>query len=105
MTRTAWHARIQRIKRLVSTYLRMWRARLSADRRGLALVYHGVVEDAATEDRLVPVVTAAALAEHARCMKRWFVPVHASRLPEAARARRRGARLPIAATFDDDLRS
>jgi peptidoglycan/xylan/chitin deacetylase (PgdA/CDA1 family) len=105
VTRFAWRNGIRRIKRRCGASTRIWRARLSGDRLGIVLVYHDVVESVGAGERLVPVVTTKTLAAHADCLRRMFRPVSASELPDAARSRRRGGRIPVAVTFDDDLRT
>jgi peptidoglycan/xylan/chitin deacetylase (PgdA/CDA1 family) len=81
-------------------------ARRSARRVGLALVYHRI-GDPAGDPRyeLVPALGTRlfeAQLDHLRSRYRIVPP---SRLLEAARARRPGARFPVAITFDDDLLS
>ena len=80
--------------------------KLSARRAGLALMYHGVgprTGDPAAE--LVPDHGAALFEAQIRHLARRYDPVTASALPEAIARRRRGDRVPVAVTFDDDLRS
>jgi peptidoglycan/xylan/chitin deacetylase (PgdA/CDA1 family) len=84
--------------------LRLWRRRLSAQRAGLAIVYHASeapAGDPATE--LVASHGPNRLAAQLRHVARHYRPVPASELAEAARRRRRGQRFPVAVTFDDDL--
>ena len=79
--------------------------RLSSRRIGLALVYHRVAEvpgDARYE--LVPAVSRAALQAQLAHLVRHYAPVRASELMAAVRARAPGQRIPVAVTFDDDLR-
>jgi peptidoglycan/xylan/chitin deacetylase (PgdA/CDA1 family) len=82
------------------------RLRVSDAPRGLVLVYHAVAErtgDRATE--IVPPHAADLLAEHVRHLERHFRIVATSEILEAASARGRGDRPPVAITFDDDLPS
>jgi peptidoglycan/xylan/chitin deacetylase (PgdA/CDA1 family) len=53
----------------------------------------------------VPALPAETLALHVHTLKRRYRIVPAAELLQAAARRRRGGRLPIAITFDDDLRS
>lgn len=81
-------------------------ARLSDRRVGLVLVYHGVAGgtgDARTE--IVPAIGAGALDRHVRHLRRRYLLVPPSAIPEAVATRRRGQRVPVALTFDDDLAS
>jgi len=83
-----------------------WLARLSDRRVGLVLVYHGVADetgDARTE--IVPAIGAGALERHVRHLRRRYRLVPPASIPEAVAARRRGRRIPVALTFDDDLTS
>ena len=82
------------------------RLRVSDAPRGLVLVYHAVADrtgDRATE--IVPPHAADLLAEHVRHLKRHFRIVESAAILEAAAARGRGDRPPVAITFDDDLPS
>jgi peptidoglycan/xylan/chitin deacetylase (PgdA/CDA1 family) len=54
---------------------------------------------------VVPGITVAALERHLRHLRREYDLVHASQLFGAMLARRRGGRVPLAVTFDDDLAS
>lgn len=81
-------------------------SRLSSRKAGLALVYHGLA--LSPGDPSQEIMAPHGLQEFAaqlRLLKRRYRIVRASELPEAVRSRRRGARLPIALTFDDDLAS
>jgi peptidoglycan/xylan/chitin deacetylase (PgdA/CDA1 family) len=81
-------------------------ARLSGRKAGLALVYHSV--DHATGDprrELVPPHGAELFRAQIRHLRRTYRVVHASEVVQAAAARRRGQRFPVAITFDDDLPS
>jgi peptidoglycan/xylan/chitin deacetylase (PgdA/CDA1 family) len=83
-----------------------WLARRSAKRVGLALVYHRI-GDPAGDPRyeLVPALGTRLFEAQLRHLRSTYRIVAPSRLLEAARARRRGARFPVAITFDDDLLS
>src|SRR5215210_6123662 len=81
-----------------------WRLRLSTRRVGLALLYHRV--DIARGDprrELLPALDARRFAAHVRHLKRRYRLVRASELLAATAERRRGERIPVAITFDDDL--
>ena len=83
-----------------------WSARLSARACGLALLYHGVAEAAGNPDEeILPAQAATTLEAHVRHLRRHYRLVPPSELLEATRSRRRGQRIPVALTFDDDLRS
>jgi peptidoglycan/xylan/chitin deacetylase (PgdA/CDA1 family) len=82
-----------------------WRARLSSRKVGGALVYHGVHRDGARELPAGDVVDARTLEAHLRHVRSSYRIVTAAELPCAVASRRRGQRIPIAVTFDDDLRS
>lgn len=82
-----------------------WRARLSARACGLALLYHGVAEATGDPDEILPAQAATTLEAQVRHLRRHYRLVPASELLEATRSRRRGQRIPVALTFDDDLRS
>lgn len=81
-------------------------SRLSNRRVGLVLVYHAVAErngDSARE--LVPAHGADVLEDQLRRLVSRYRVVRAVDLLDAVRDRRRGDRLPVAVTFDDDLAS
>jgi peptidoglycan/xylan/chitin deacetylase (PgdA/CDA1 family) len=81
-----------------------WRLRLSTRRVGLAVLYHRV--DIARGDprrELLPALDTRRFAAHMRHLKRRYRLVRASELLAATAERRRGERIPIAITFDDDL--
>jgi peptidoglycan/xylan/chitin deacetylase (PgdA/CDA1 family) len=82
------------------------RARWSARRRGLVLVYHRIDDEPGDpRSELVPAVSVEQLAEQLRHLRRRYRLVRVSELPAAISRRRIGQRLPIALTFDDDLPS
>jgi peptidoglycan/xylan/chitin deacetylase (PgdA/CDA1 family) len=81
-------------------------ARWSSRRVGLALVYHKLGDT--QEDReghLVAALGAELFERQMRHLKAHYRPVPASGLLDAVRERRRGESIPVAVTFDDDLRS
>src|SRR5215211_25860 len=81
-------------------------SRWSRRRIGLALVYHRIGDP--QEDRkghLVAALGTELFEAQLRQLKRRYRLVPAEDLASAVAARRRGQRLPIAITFDDDLRS
>ena len=81
-------------------------ARLSSRRVGLAFVYHAV--DHSTGDpkrQLVAPHGTGLFNAQVRHLKRAYRVVPASELVRAVAERRRGQRLPVAITFDDDLAS
>jgi peptidoglycan/xylan/chitin deacetylase (PgdA/CDA1 family) len=78
-------------------------ARRLAPGRGLALVYHRLAPlpgDPASE--LLPAIAVSDFERQLRHLRRHYRPVSAAALPAAASDHRRGARLPVAVTFDDD---
>jgi peptidoglycan/xylan/chitin deacetylase (PgdA/CDA1 family) len=78
--------------------------RLTARKAGVALMYHSVQERAGDPGReLVPPHAASLFERQIRHVQRNYRIVSADRLLDAARARRRGERFPLAITFDDDL--
>ena len=78
--------------------------RLSSRRVGMALVYHRVAERAGdSSHELVPAVARAAFESQLRFLLRHYSVVLASDLMPAIAARKRGQRIPVAVTFDDDL--
>ena len=87
-------------------FLERWLARASGRRVGVVLVYHGIAP--ATGDRrteIVPPVGRATFEWHVRHLARKYAIVAPSAIPTAVAQRRRGARIPVALTFDDDLAS
>ncbi len=78
--------------------------RLTARKAGVALVYHRVGPRPGDRAReLVPFHEGQLFEGQVRHLVRYYDVVPATRLLEAARARRRGQRFPVAITFDDDL--
>jgi peptidoglycan/xylan/chitin deacetylase (PgdA/CDA1 family) len=81
-------------------------ARLLGRKTGLALVYHTVGHTTGDPQReLVPPHGANLFEEQVRHVRRAYRIVPASELAAAASARRRGHKLPVAITFDDDVPS
>ena len=96
---------VNRLGRTVSLPA-LWALRLSKRRTGIALGYHRIGDPQGDpESELVPNLGTALFASHLRHLRRHYLPVPASRLREAVDARRRGQRIPVAVTFDDDLAS
>ena len=87
------------IGRLVALLLR-----LSARPVGVALMYHAVAERGGDPDReLVPPHSRALFEAQLRHLRGAYRLVPASRLLDEVAHRRRGQRIPVAITFDDDL--
>ena len=85
---------------------RLTHTRLSARRVGAALVYHRIGDrQQGRDDHLVAALGARLFEAQLEHVARHYSPVPASGLLDAVRARRRGERIPVAITFDDDLRS
>jgi O-antigen/teichoic acid export membrane protein/peptidoglycan/xylan/chitin deacetylase (PgdA/CDA1 family) len=83
-----------------------WLLRLSGLRAGAAIAWHRVGDPAGDPAReLMPALGTDVFAAQLRHLRRLYRVVPARELPEAARARRRGQRFPVALTFDDDLAS
>ena len=80
------------------------RHRAAGRRRALAIAYHGIGEtnDPGPLDLNLGVER---FDQQVRYLKEHYELVRASDLLPAARARRRGGRIPVAITFDDDLHS
>jgi peptidoglycan/xylan/chitin deacetylase (PgdA/CDA1 family) len=73
---------------------------------GLSVVYHGVAaQNGDVRRELTPAHGEALFESQLRFLKDSYRVVRASDLPDAVTLRRRGERLPVAITFDDDLRS
>lgn len=82
------------------------RARMSGRRLGLVLCYHRIESRAGDpESELVPAIARPMFARQLRLLTRRYRLVPASELLAAVEARRRGRRLPVAITFDDDLQT
>jgi peptidoglycan/xylan/chitin deacetylase (PgdA/CDA1 family) len=80
--------------------------RLTARRVGLAFVYHAVGQSTGNPAReLVPPHGIGLFEAQLRHLKRAYRVVPASELLLAVQSRRRGQRIPVAITFDDDLKS
>jgi glycosyltransferase involved in cell wall biosynthesis/peptidoglycan/xylan/chitin deacetylase (PgdA/CDA1 family) len=82
-----------------------WRLRASPTPVAGALVYHETFRASPSGEQIVPGITAAALERHLRHLRRSYELVAPSELHSAMLARRRGRRIPVALTFDDDLAS
>jgi peptidoglycan/xylan/chitin deacetylase (PgdA/CDA1 family) len=75
----------------------------SSRRLGLVVLYHRIEPQPGDPVReLVPAVGAAAFARELRWLRRLFRVVPAAGILDAAAARRRGGRIPVAVTFDDE---
>ena len=86
--------------------LLLYPLRLSGRRLGLAVMYHSVAERTGDPAReLVPPHGIGLFEAQLRHLSAHFRLVPASGLLAAVGKRRRGERLPVAVTFDDDLRS
>jgi peptidoglycan/xylan/chitin deacetylase (PgdA/CDA1 family) len=73
---------------------------------GVALCFHRVAETPGDRDReLVPAFALTDLHELASLLAARYAPVAASALATVVAGRRRGSKLPVAVTFDDDLAS
>jgi peptidoglycan/xylan/chitin deacetylase (PgdA/CDA1 family) len=73
---------------------------------GLVIVFHEIAERTGDPAReLVPAHGSDLFEQHLQLFRRWFRLVKASDVRAAALSRRRGEPIPLAITFDDDLRS
>lgn len=94
------------VVRHVLASLRLSHARLSSRRVGIALVYHRLAaEEGDPEQELVPAIAVATFRRQLRHLSRRYKVVRTSDLFDAVASRRRGDRVPVAITFDDDLLS
>jgi peptidoglycan/xylan/chitin deacetylase (PgdA/CDA1 family) len=85
-------------------WLLRWAVRLSRRRVGLVVYYHRVGDPPGDEDReLLPSTGAAAFRSQIRHLRRHYDVVLLSGLADAMEERKRGARIPAAVTFDDDI--
>lgn len=83
--------------------LQLWRARASSRKAGAAIVLHrlGIADGPRLDTPWPP----AEFDLQARSLARHFQPVPVDELRAVALRRRRGQRIPVAMTFDDDLDS
>ena len=91
------------LRRLVAAILRV-RLRLSGRRVGAVILYHRLDSDHAGWDPtgINPAIDVSLFEAEVRHLKTRYRVVPASELLEAVRARKRGERIPVAVTFDDD---
>jgi peptidoglycan/xylan/chitin deacetylase (PgdA/CDA1 family) len=97
------------VRRLVKAVLAAVLApllRWSGSHAAVALVYHRVaLVQGDPGGELVPTISVARFEQQVKYLARRYRVVPAGALQAAARDRRRGQRLPVAITFDDDLPS
>jgi peptidoglycan/xylan/chitin deacetylase (PgdA/CDA1 family) len=93
--------------RVVLAVIVGWFARFTARRAGAIVVYHRVGGDVSGNPGLeiLPTVSSGDFARQLRHLRRRYRVVPASDILDAVAQRRRGARFPVAITFDDDLES
>jgi GT2 family glycosyltransferase/peptidoglycan/xylan/chitin deacetylase (PgdA/CDA1 family) len=92
--------------RAVLAWAHRTRVRWSAAPVGLALCYHAIADSEGDPRRdLSAAVAVRRLEAQLRHVRRCYHVVPASQLLSAASSRARGRRIPLAITFDDDLRS
>jgi peptidoglycan/xylan/chitin deacetylase (PgdA/CDA1 family) len=91
------------LRRLVAAILRV-RLRLSGRRVGAVILYHRLDSDHAGWDPtgINPAIDVSLFEAEVRHLKTRYRVVPAPELLEAVRARKRGERIPVAITFDDD---
>src|SRR4051794_12826361 len=93
------------LRRWLALALR-WRARVSARPVALVIVYHALAERHGDPTReLVAPHGRTQFRAQLRHLSRHYRPVAPSEIREQAGRRRRGGRIPVAVTFDDDLHS
>lgn len=92
--------------RAVAAWVLRWCARCSGAHVGLVVCYHKVGDPGGDpEVDLVPSLTTRLLRRQLTDLRRAYRVVPLADVRSAARRRRRGTRLPLAITFDDDLNS
>ena len=91
------------LRRLVAAILRVM-LRLSGRRVGAVILYHRLDENHAGWDPtgINPAIDVALFEAEVRHLRTRYRVVPASELLDAVRARKRGERIPVAVTFDDD---
>jgi peptidoglycan/xylan/chitin deacetylase (PgdA/CDA1 family)/SAM-dependent methyltransferase len=95
---------LRRALRSFLAEIRGLRLRLSAARVGAAFVYHRIGDPPGDPTReLVPALGSDLFSRQVRYLRRRYALVPASDLRPAILSRRRGQRIPVALTFDDDL--
>lgn len=105
MIRSLFSATLQRAFAFAGWMLHV-AARWSSRPVGLAVVYHGIAPTQGKHlTELVPPQSTAEFAGQVDLLRRRYRLVTASELPDAVRTRRRGQRIPLAITFDDDVSS
>ena len=90
---------------LAASLLLFHALRLTRRRLGVAVLYHAVGEPRGAGATVMRPISPALFERQLDLIRRGFRVVTASELPAAVAARRRGQRLPLAITFDDDLHS
>ena len=97
---------LKRLARRPLGALALFALRWSGRSRGAALIYHRLsVESWNPERELVPQHGKDLFEAQLRYLRRWCRVVPATGLTAAVAGRRRGQRIPVAITFDDDLSS
>lgn len=96
-------ARARRLAKAALGWALRGALRLSGRKVGVVLLYHSIEESGrARADELVPPTSPELFSRQLDHLRRRYRVVPASGLQAAAAARRRGGRLPVAITFDDD---
>jgi peptidoglycan/xylan/chitin deacetylase (PgdA/CDA1 family) len=97
---------VGRAARAALAWAHRLRARSSPARIGLVLCYHAIADSEGDPAReLSAPIAVHDFARQLRHLRRCYRVVPASQLLSAASSRVRGQRIPVAITFDDDLRS
>lgn len=92
--------------RLLGVVARVWRLRLTSRKVGAAVMHHRIDEVGGDwQTDLSPAVGQTVFEAQLDHLRRHYAVVGAHELQRSVRDRRRGRRVPIAITFDDDLGS
>jgi peptidoglycan/xylan/chitin deacetylase (PgdA/CDA1 family) len=98
--------RLREAGQLLAAFVLGRLARLSSSRSGIVVVYHRVGGTTGDQNvEILPAVGSDVFVRQLDHLRRRYRVVPASEILEAARARRRWQRFPVAITFDDDLTS
>ena len=91
------------LARSVAAALMTAASRLRSRKHGVVLLYHRVTDREPVNGRLVPTVRARDFERQLALLRRCYRVVALDDILDIIRERRRGDRIPVAITFDDDL--